>query len=403
MHEDNPFTPGSGLSPPYLAGRESEQSSLGAVLRRTKKRGTGQTIVMYGPRGNGKTVLLNWVETECNKEGIVAIKATPSRKLRSIEDLPELLLPESRLRPGKLVAGIDPVKAERDMKSPASMAKLESSLIDECRSMPSVLLLDEAHTLDPNICQDLLTLAQEVGGKAPFLLVLAGTPGLRPFLMSVGVTFVERSKKLSIGRLDEQSAAEAISVPLQRDDISIDEDALSRVVEDAQRYPYFLQLWGSALWDAAAERDTDRLTEADVKQAMPEIATVREDFYKSRFNSLRKDKPLLAAAYAVAGAFHGESRLASDEIPEIIEKSLPDTLADRVSREAEAERLSQELNRIDFVWEPTAAAEVEPGIPGFMTYVQSEVEKSRKQRDEHSPEKEQSEPSDRDMDWEREP
>ena len=138
MHEDNPFTPGSGLSPPYLAGRESEQSSLGAVLRRTKKRGTGQTIVMYGPRGNGKTVLLNWVETECNKEGVVAIKVTPSRKLRSIEDLPELLLPESRLRPGKLVAGIDPVKAEWDMKSPASMAKLESSLIDECRSMPRV-------------------------------------------------------------------------------------------------------------------------------------------------------------------------------------------------------------------------------------------------------------------------
>ena len=131
------------------------------------------------------------------------------------------------------------------------------------------------------------------------------------------------------------------------------------------------------------ERDTDRLTDADVKQAMPEIATVREDFFKSRFNLLRKDKPLLAAAYAVAGAFHGESRLASDEIPEIIEKSLPDTLADRVSREVE--RLSQELNRIDFVWEPTAAAEVEPGIPSFMTYVQSEVEKSRKQRDEHSP------------------
>ena len=146
------------------------------------------------------------------------------------------------------------------------------------------------------------------------------------------------------------------------------------------------------------ERDTDRLTDADVKQAMPEIATVREDFFKSRFNLLRKDKPLLAAAYAVAGAFHGESRLASDEIPEIIEKSLPDTLADRVSREAEAERLSQELNRIDFVWEPTSAREVAPGIPSFMTYVQSEVEKSRKRRDEHSPKKEQSKPGDRDMD-----
>jgi len=63
--------------------------------------------------------------------------------------------------------------------------------------------------------------------------------------------------------------------------------------------------------------------------------------------------------------------------------------------------LSQELNRIDFVWEPTAAREVEPGIPSFMTYVQSEVEKSRKLRDDYFPEKEQSKRSDRDMDWER--
>ena len=38
-----------------------------------------------------------------------------------------------------------------------------------------------------------------------------------------------------------------------------------------------------------------------------------------------------------------------------------------------------------------------------MTYVQSEVEKSRKLRDDYFPEKEQSKRSDRDMVWEREP
>ena len=403
MHEDNPFTPGAGLSPPYLAGRESEQSSLSAVLRRTKKRSTGQTIVMHGPRGTGKTVLLNWFEAECAKEEVVVIKATPSGALESTADLPQLLLPASRF-PGEVSVGVRGLLS-MEWKSPDTEAvgKLSDHLIAACRKTPRVLLLDEAHTLDSKTCRSLLTLAQEVTDKAPFLLVLAGTPGLHPFLMSVGATFVERSQKLRIDRLDEQGAAEAIRRPLEQDDIVIDAQALSDVVEDAQRYPYFLQLWGSALWDAAVERDTDRLTEADVKQAMPEIATVREDFYKSRFNLLRKDKPLLAAAYAVAGAFHGESRLASDEIPEIIEKSLPDTLADRVSREAEAERLSKELNRIDFVWEPTAAAEVEPGIPSFMTYVHSRVEQSRKRRDDYSPEKEQSKPGDRDMNWEREP
>ena len=402
MRKHNPFTPGFGVEPPYLAGRETEQTILTKLLHRTTDLGKGQPIVMYGPRGTGKTVLLNWLEAKCNKEGVVAIKATPSGKLRSMDALPTLLLRDNKLRPDKLVAGIGSVRAEWDMKRPESMEMLESSLIDECRSTPRVLLLDEAHTLKPKICQSLLTLTQEVTGKAPFLLVLAGTPGLRSLLMSVGATFVERSQKLGIGRLNERDATDAISIPLQRDGISIEEDALSRVVEDAQRYPYFLQLWGSALWDVAKERDADRLTDVDVEQAMPEIAAVREDFYKDRYNLLREDEPLLNAAYAVASAFRGETRLASDEIPEIIERCLPDTLTDRADREEAAKHLSRELNKIDFVWEPTAVAEVEPGIPSFMTYVQSRVEKSRKLRDDYSPEKKQSKRSDRDMDWERE-
>ena len=401
MREDNPFKPGPGRPPPYLAGRETEQRLLGTSLRAAKGSGSGEIIVMYGPRGTGKTVLLNWFKTECSKVDALAIPATPSTELESIADLPRLLLPASRL-PDEVSLGVKGVLSMA-WKSPdtGTVGRLRDHLIAACRNTPRVLLLDEAHILKPDVCRELLNVSQTVLTEAPFLLVLTGTPGLRPFLMSVGATFVERSKKLRIGRLDEQSAAEAISVPLQRDGISIEEDALFRVVEDAQRYPYFLQQWGSALWDAAKERDADRLTGADAEQAMPEIAAAREDFYKDRYDSLSNDKSLLAAAYAVACAFRAESRLASDEIPEIIERCLPDTPADRASREDKARQLSKELNKIDFVWEPTAAREVEPGIPSFMAYVQSEVEKSRKRRDDYSREKEQSKPSDRDMDWER--
>ena len=140
------------------------------------------------------------------------------------------------------------------------------------------------------------------------------------------------------------------------------------------------------MWDVAKERDADRLTGADVEQTMPEIAAVKDDFYKDRYDSLGNDKSLLVAAYAVACAFRGETRLASDEIPEIIERCLPDALTDRASREDKARQLSKELNKIDFVWEPTSAREVEPGIRSFMTYVQSRVEKPRKLRDDYSQE-----------------
>ena len=402
MRENNPFKPGPGRPPPYLAGREIEQRLLGTSLREAKGSGNGEIIVMYGPRGTGKTVLLNWFKAECKRAGVVAIGATPAGDLESTADLPRLLLPESRL-PDEESVGLEGVLPMTwNNPDTGARGKLADHLIDACRKRPRVLLLDEAHTLDPKTCRTLLTLGQKVAAEAPFLLVLTGTPGLQPFLMSVGATFVERSQKLAVGRLDEQGAAEAINIPLQQNGISIEEAALSRAVKDAQCYPYFLQLWGRALWDAAAERNANRLTNVDVEQAMPKIVAHREGFYKSRYNLLREDEPLLAAAYAVAGAFRGESRLASDKIPQIVERSLPDTLTDRVSRKDKAEQLSEELNRIDFVWEPNSAREVEPGIRSFMTYVQSRVEKSRKLRDDYSPEKEQSKPSDRDMDWERE-
>ena len=42
---------------------------------------------MCGPPDTGKTVLLDWFETECNKVGPLAAPATPSVGLGSVEDL----------------------------------------------------------------------------------------------------------------------------------------------------------------------------------------------------------------------------------------------------------------------------------------------------------------------------
>ena len=61
----SPFQPGSGKLPPYLAGRESEQGlirgCLGGLVQRTAP---ASDIILYGPRGNGKTVLIEWARRE---------------------------------------------------------------------------------------------------------------------------------------------------------------------------------------------------------------------------------------------------------------------------------------------------------------------------------------------------
>lgn len=371
----NPFRPGAGRRPPHLAGRGKEQSRLRTAMETALVDGEGETIVMYGPRGTGKTALLNWFMRACDdRADVVAVKTTPSTGLSSMRALAELLLPKGWL-PGEVSVDLAGLLCAGWTRPKTDIhGRLVEHLIDACHRKPRLLLVDEAHTMDPGICQSLLNTAQDVSSAAPFLLILAGTPGLEPFLMSVGATFVERSPKLPIRRLDERAAADAIAVPLEREGVSIDPDALDRVVADSQGYPYFLQLWGEALWNDAAGRGVQRLVNADVERAMPSIADRREDFYRARYNAMGRDGSLLDAADAVARAFQGRAMLPSGAIPEIIEPNLPHSLVDDEARRKAAAELGDALHSLDFVWEPGAAAQVEPGIPSFMTYVRERME-----------------------------
>ena len=51
----NPFRPGAGHPPPYLAGRAKEINEMGSYL---EQQTITQNIILTGLRGVGKTVLL---------------------------------------------------------------------------------------------------------------------------------------------------------------------------------------------------------------------------------------------------------------------------------------------------------------------------------------------------------
>ena len=70
-------------------------------------------------------------------------------------------------------------------RSPHIAAAAEAELTARCRKRPLAVLLDEAHTLDLEVGRTLLNTSQQVRDEAPFLLVLAGTPGLPAHLGSM--------------------------------------------------------------------------------------------------------------------------------------------------------------------------------------------------------------------------
>src|ERR1700741_2142140 len=63
---ENPFRPGAGHMPPYLAGRQHETSEFRRLLLQTT---IFENLVLTGLRGVGKTVLLETFKPTAIQEG----------------------------------------------------------------------------------------------------------------------------------------------------------------------------------------------------------------------------------------------------------------------------------------------------------------------------------------------
>ena len=363
------FTPGSGATPPALTGREPEQAVLGRCLADLAGGASPpHDVVLTGPRGNGKTVLLNWFKDACEDRKLDVVVLTPD-EIPNRAALVAALSPRtwmSKLLPRRV--GVAAVGSVEWAGSAAEASdNLARQLSARCRKKAVAVLLDEAHTLDPEVGRTLLNAGQRVRGEAPFLLVLAGTPELPAHLGTMNASFWSRlgQGRLGIGLLSEAAAREALVEPLAAHGVDVDAGALDTVAEDSQRYPYFIQLWGDALWERHLATGATRLTAAHVAEARPEVAIQVTNYYQRRYRELEAGG-LLPAAVALAPVFRaGADATASDHD---VDAALAATGADAAARLAAREA----LHRLGYVWCPPG--QLPPvtwsaGIPSLMTHV----------------------------------
>ena len=366
-----PFRPGAGGLPPYLAGRTSEQALCRALLGDLRDGlAPSRDLVLHGPRGNGKTALLVWLQQEAaGYAGVDVLSLTPAG-MPTETKLVERLLPASwwqRFAPGQVsVQGITWRPGRHDPPP------LDEALAARVRKTPLLLLIDEAHTLDITVGRALLNAGQQVGRRLPFLLVLAGTPSLRAHLNAMDATFWNRADRRPIGRLDGPATAAALLNPLRSDDIDIDDDALAHIVRDSHGYPYFVQLWGQAVWRQAAAADPPgttgegRITAAAVTAAQPAVDREKHDYYLDRYEELETLR-LLPVARTVAEAFDTRPLLDDAQLETAIRRGLD------AAAESDPTGAKNLLRNVGYVWRPEAKPVWEPGIPSLMDYVREHV------------------------------
>ncbi len=360
-----PFDPTPGRLPPYLAGREQEQRSIAQYLDLLQHGEQAPfAAVVVGPRGNGKTALLEWAQCLAIEKRVDAINVASS-----MIDTDDDLLRKLSARPwwsgiAEAVSGFGlHLRLNKHRAKP-----VEEILVKRLQRGPLLFLIDEAHTIAPGVGRRLVQAAQQVNGTgAGMLLMLAGTPDLRSHLQKIHSTFWERCPILPISRLNASASADAVRIPLEARNRPISAEALQQVVHESHGYPFFLQLWGRALWNKA-ETAGSAIGIDDVNRARPEFEKSRDLFYGLRYQELR-DQQLVTPAAALAGVFGTREELSESEVGGALKAALvgenlpsgPDDITDLLNR----------LHNLGYIWSPggNLANRYFSGIPSLMTFV----------------------------------
>ena len=112
--------------------------------------------------------------------------------------------------------------------------------------------------MNPAVGTSFLNAAQAAKrDELPFLLVAAGTPDAPSRLREMGTHNERGFEQIRIGRLDRAATIAALAEPAEDSGRPFTEGAVRLVAEESQDYPYFIQLLGSAAWNAA-EREGAR-------------------------------------------------------------------------------------------------------------------------------------------------
>lgn len=287
-------------------------------------------MMLLGLRGVGKTVLLNEIGRNAEREGLLVSRVEAPEG----ESLARLIFPEMR----KVMRSLSGVAAAKQiamrglngLRNFASVFKIEIAGVDvavapepgladtgdlqydlpdlftligkaaQAAGRGWLLLIDEVQYLSDADLSALIVALHRISQDAlPVLMVGAGLPQIAR-LAGEAKSYSERLFQYpTVGALDPVSAGQAVAKPMIEEGASIAAPALQSIVDRTQGYPFFLQEWASVLWDNA---EGPEVTLADVDHSYPEtIARLDEGFFKVRFDRLTRVEVQFVKAMAHLG------------------------------------------------------------------------------------------------------
>ena len=382
----NPFRPGTGSAPEHLTGREPEQALLRQALQDITGPRKGdygplrgwapRPLKIVGPRGAGKTALLAWIKSVVNPEDADVVSLADLPDSDSGEEFSEFLRELANI-PGFDLKKHGESQAHKYIQMALNWRPGQPSVLgfrqilqERLQIRPLLLLLDEVMHYDAGMLGKLLRHSQKLmSDRWPLAIVLAGTPALEAHLDDVDATFINRAKNIHINRLDSDATRDALTKPFADRGVKVSDDALKLMLSWTDEYPYFIQIIGSAVWEA---QQADGCTEVDVALVQSTEQAVQkehEDFYGSIYRMIDSACLLEHAMKAV---------VAIDASPEpLMPGHVRDSIAEGTDLNHEgALKIYNKLLDAGLFWE-ISYIKVSAAIPSFFNYFKKAYERQR--------------------------
>ena len=272
----NPFRPGAGHMPPYLAGRQKEYEEFHELLAQDV---ILKNLVLTGLRGLGKTVLLEtfkpmaikagwlWAGTDLSESTSISEDNLATRLLTDLSLIASSFVVSKKERmdlgfsgqPQEITVSLNyqTLRALYDSTPGLVLDKLKTVMetvwpyVEVSGKRGVIFAYDEAQNLSDHAKRDqyplslLLDLFQSLQRKGyRFMLVLVGLPTLFPKLVEAR-TFSERMFTVTFLKpLNEEETTQAVKKPIEdaKDcPIEFEHRTVKKIWKMTRGYPYFVQ------------------------------------------------------------------------------------------------------------------------------------------------------------------
>lgn len=311
MYKINPYRPGAGVMPVYIAGRDEDIQNVEQMFEALKLNIPTQSIIFSGLRGVGKTVLINKLQLVAEEKGIFCKHIEVEEKndfisqiaecsqafLRSVSTKEKFkhLIQKPLEAIKSLVISFNPDDSTFSLSMQERELYVSNNLTQSLTDVfttigetayksetPVCFFIDEIQYMKQGQLGSLIAALHRTNQLGyPVMIVGAGLPKIYKMLSNEKSYSERLFAYKQIDSLTLEQSQKAIEEPAKKFHVSYTGDAIEKIVSITKGYPFFIQQLCQIVYK---NTEKEKIEVSDVEKSIDEfLKTLDEGFFKSRY------------------------------------------------------------------------------------------------------------------------